>query len=370
MSLNQINLNELTIEEVLMSLMSVNEYVSFELVKSTFEDLNINVREVKTEGDLKNLYLLVSKVSVNCTPLQLECNGVILEKETNKIVCMCQNKFTILSNKQEVTDLLKNNSETQIEYCEDGTVMRVYNYNDTWYTATTKCIDARNSYWSSQKTFDEMFWETFGVQKITLDKNSTYSFVLIHKENRIVVKHSSNYLIYISNTSNLTKEEDFINPFSFNATTKITDTNNLECDNKRGIIIRVKNNIFQYDFDTYTKIKYVRGNVPMINMRYLELLDNPDNLALLESNYPENLMMFSMIKHCMENLYKQIHNLYYQSHIKHSITVTEDHKFYRCLKQLHGIHKKQGVIITLDEVVKKINSLDKNIIKKLLGWVC
>ena len=104
-------------------------------------------------------------------------------------------------------------------------------------------------------------------------------------------------------------------------------------------------------------------------MRYLELLGDLDKLEMLETNYPEHKMSFTMVKHCMNKLYTEVHNLYYQSHIKHSVTVEETHKLYRTLKQLHGQYKKQGTIITIEEVTKKINSLDKNIIKTLLGWV-
>lgn len=380
MSLTQINLNQTTISIKNVEKLFAEMYfenndntISFDMVKQKFQDLNIKVRE----NNLCNLYLLVSDNLENYTPLELECNGLILEKETNKIVCMCQNKFTQINN--DTTFEIEN--EFKAEYCEDGTVIRVYNYGNTWFTATTKCIDAKNSYWSSEKTFDTMFWETFGKNVDSLDKNFTYSFILINTENRIVVNHQQNSLIYINRISNLTKEEDFINTFTFPSTLELNvpiinfyNLDDYTLDTKRGIIIKVKEEnewkIFQYDFNSYTLIKEVRGNVPMIRMRYLELLNNPEKLLLLEQNYPENLMVFSMIKHCMNNLYKQIHNLYYQSHIKHSVTVTEDNKFYRCLKQLHGIHKKQGVIITLEEVTKKINSLDKNIIKKLLGWVC
>ena len=89
---------------------------------------------------------------------------------------------------------------------------------------------------------------------------------------------------------------------------------------------------------------------------------------MLKINYPEHKLIFSMINHCMNSLYKEVHNLYYQSHIKHNITIEKEHKLYKTLKQLHGQYKKQGTIITLEEVIKKINSLDKNVIKMLIGW--
>ena len=147
---------------------------------------------------------------------------------------------------------------------------------------------------------------------------------------------------------------------------------------KRGVILKFLDKdqdgkdiwrVYQYDFNTYKQVKEVRGNIPLIRMRYLELLNYPDKLELLEYNYPEHRMEFAMIKHSMNKFYREVHNLYYQSHIKHSITVETTHKLYKTLQQLHGQYKKQGTVITLDEVIKKVNSLDKNVIKKLIGWV-
>lgn len=368
---------------------------SFDKIKEIATESGIQVRE-SNEDELKNLYLLVAnRESSELSPLQLECNGLILEKETNKIVCMSQNKFIHINNDgsqiNQVEDLKSMYNRFRMEYCEDGTVIRLYNYNDTWYTATTRCIDARKSYWSSDKTFNDMFWEIFNSSNYTvdnLDKTHTYLFILIHKENRIVVNHKYNNLIYIGRINNETKQEDFTNYF-YNEDPRrcIRRTKNIDVSSvinyplddyylpdKRGVIIKffdASNNswkLYQYDFNHYTQIKEVRGNVPLIRMRYLELLDHPDKLQILETNYPEYKMTFSMIKHCMNKLYKEVHNLYYQSHIKHNVTVEESHKLYRTLKQLHGQYKKQGTIITLEEVTKKVNSLDKNVIKTLIGW--
>lgn len=369
---------------------------SFDRIKEIASESGIQVRETNDEK-LSNLYLLVSnKNSESLTPLQMECNGLILEKNTNKIVCMSHNKFSDVDKGEGQVVQLENLREQypkfRMEYCEDGTVIRLYNYNSEWYTATTRCIDARKSYWSSEKTFNDMFLEIFnksGYDINELNTEYTYSFILIHKENRIVVNHKYNNLIYINRVSNVTRQEDFTNYF-YNENPKrcirrtkqieVTSMINYPIDDyflneKRGIIIKfldTNNNswkLYQYDFNSYSEIKQVRGNVPLIRMRYLELLNEPDNLKILESNYSENTMVFAMIKHCMNNLYKEVHNLYFQSHIKHSITVEEDHKLYRTLKQLHGQYKKQGTIITLEEVIKKVNSLDKNVIKSLIGWV-
>lgn len=312
-----------------------------------------------------------------------QANGIIFEKETNKIVSMCQNKLQDLNSVEEFYDLINNNnSKIRLEYCEDGTMMRLYNYNNVWYTATTRCIDAKTSYWTSNKNFDTLFWEIFDKSLLnTLDKNYTYVFILLHKENRIVIKHNINMLVYISRINNVSYEEDYTNIF-YNVygirRPKTIDFSNLteafSNKYKRGIIIKTLDktinvwNIYKLDFDKYKSIKNIRGNVPELRMRYLELLTNPDDLKLFEMFYGENKYMFNFIRIAIVKMIKEVHKLYIDSHIKHSIEVKEGNMYYRTLRQLHAQYKITNKPISFEDVQNKIYSLDKNIIKKFLNW--
>ena len=357
---------------------------TFEEVKNIMEDANIRVRELKN-AESDNLYLLISNNTT--TPLEVACNGIILEKETNEIVCMCQSKLLpFQENPREQVEKLVYD-KMRLEYCEDATRVSLYNYNGVWYTATTKCIDAKYSYWSSYKTFDDMFWEIFDNTFINvLDPDYTYTFLLIHRENRIVVKHQYNNLIYINKIHNKTQEEDYTNlfykegpkrtirrPKSIDSNTIHYPLDDYYLPNKRGVIVKFLINnswvSYQYDFKEYQKIKEIRGNVPLIRMRYLELLSTPDSLIELEKYYPEYQVLFTSIRYQMNNLYKEIHQTYFYSHVKHTIQINEDHPFFRTLKQLHYLYKTNNTPITFEQVQLKVNSLDKNVLKKFLNWV-
>lgn len=355
---------------------------TFIQVKEILEPYNIRIRD---QGDL---YLLISNETV--TPLDIICNGIILEKETNRIICTTQNKLLEINptiQQEQIETLLNISSKMRIEYCEDATRISLYNYKNEWITATTKCINAKTSFWSSNKSFDELFWEIFDKDFMNLlDPDFTYNFLLIHKDNRIVVKHKYNNIIYVNRINNKTQIEDYTNYF-YKDTPKRTIRRTKEIDgytinypldnyflpNKRGIIIKflINNywNSYQYDFSDYARIKEIRGNIPLISMRYLELLSEPETLIKLQCYYSENNFLFASIKHQIEKLYKEIHQLYFDSHVKHNITIYEAHPLFRTLKQLHAQFKNTGQHITLEEVKTKINSLDKNVVKKLLGWV-
>jgi len=320
--------------------------------------------------------------------LKKQCNGIIFEKQTNKVVCMSHSKIEELDSFSKVIDLVKLNDNIRIEYCEDGTLVRLYNYGGIWRVATTRCIDASDSFWTSKKNFDTLFWETFDRGLLTaMDPNFTYMFILLHRENRIVVKHTVNMLVYISRVHNEQKFEDFTNQFKnvygikrprimneYELNTLSNNLSNFDCKFKRGIVVKVfeKNtgewNLYKYDFNMYSIIKSIRGNVPQIRMRYLELLSKPESLQLLEKFYIEHNFMFTFIKASILKLVKTVYKLYVDSHIKHIIEVKDDNMFYRTLRQLHAQYKRTNKPIGFIDVQEKIYSLDKSVIKRLLSW--
>lgn len=355
-----------------------------ELKTENDNDKNNNI-EIKTPKenektpDLSNLYLLVSKDDD-------QFNGIIFEKDTNKIVCANQNKVIDMQDTIKLKNTIDNaKGLIRYEYCEDGTIIRLYNYKDNWYTATTKCINANDSYWSSEKSFNELFWEVFDKDLLsTLDKSYTYIFVLLHSENRIVIRHTKNMLVYVVRINNETLEEDYNNQFkgiygikrpNVIVNMDINNINNYLHPFKRGILVKIYNAndkkwvIYKHDFENYIFIKDVRGNVPQIRYRYLELLNNPDNIKHLEFYYNENYVMFTIIKSGLKELVHNIYKLYVESHIKHSVRIEEDNLFYTTLRQLHAQYKKNNKPITYNDVADKIYSMDKPVLKKLLKWV-
>ena len=144
---------------------------------------------------------------------------------------------------------------------------------------------------------------------------------------------------------------------------------------KRGFIVKVYDEqnknwyAYKYDFPEYTYVKSIRGNVPQIRYRYLELLKTPETLVNFEKLYNENMFMFQMIKNSLVKLCKNIHRLYIESHVKHTTKVDESHIYYQTLRQLHAYYKTQNQTVTFDVVKEKVNSMEKHVLRKLLGWI-
>lgn len=328
-----------------------------------------------------NLFLLFNKKEE--TDMQKECNGLILEKNTNKVVCACQNVF-----ESEIPD----GELIDAEYCEDGTVLRLYYYNNKWTVATRKCIDAKYSYWSSKKTFNDMFWELFeNVNLSSLNRDCTYLFVLLHNENNFIVKHHKNSLVYTGCINNVTCQyvddnicerfkinmqlPDKIQIDTFDVTTEL-QYNFQRFFNiyKRGVLLKFKDTNNQIktvkiDFNEFVKLKNIRGNEPHIRMRYLQLLPEPEKLNILVNYYPEHEFLFEMICHNINKVCADIFKTYKDTHVKHLYKIDNTHLFFQTLKQLHAQYKITNQPTTIADVFVKLKSLNPYVLKKLLGWI-
>ena len=129
-----------------------------------------------------------SNMSLPHVPL---CRSVIWNKVTNKPAMMAPaygRKFL-----QAVTDGVGGNGVTDfvVEDYVDGVMINMF-YDPIsleWRLATRTQLDATGNFFG-KRSFAELFWETFfskGLTKDDLDVASTYSWVLQHPEERIVV---------------------------------------------------------------------------------------------------------------------------------------------------------------------------------------
>jgi hypothetical protein len=353
--------------------------IAYDEVKKIAEKEKIRVRELKPSP---NLYLLTKDES--------QFNGIILEKNTNKIVCAPTSTFENGDNQLPV-DMSFDVDQHTFEYCEDGTIIRLYNYEGTWFTATTKCIDAKYSYWATPKTFDELFWITIGSNSFLgdLDPKLTYLFVLLHQDNRIVINHTQSKVVFLGAYYKMSGKVETDNSWmtytenewdsviegtlDVDVKEKVVTVEDLiknYSDNpKRGIVVTNKETKkrFKIDFPSFTYLSDLRGNTPFIGTRYLELLKDPKKLEELQKYWPEESATFLGMWNGINMLIKNVHFVYYQTHIKRIYTIDEKHPYYRTIRQLHAQYKLTKKPITPMDVWNKISNLPTYIVSKLLS---
>ena len=155
----------------------------------------------KVDRDLPNLYLVTytrGKSDMNI-PIVRACNGLIIEKNTNKIIC--QSFYKTASDDETENYLLPDYTKSKLEELNEGTLIRIFYYNNKWNYATKGCLVAKKSYWNSKKSFYDMFVDCLKVSNLNIDdKFDTkycYSFIIRHPENKYIVNYEIPSLVHV-----------------------------------------------------------------------------------------------------------------------------------------------------------------------------
>ena len=138
-----------------------------------------------------------------------EARGLILEDKTWKIVCYPFKKF--FNYGESYADEI--DWETaKVTSKEDGSLIKIYNYNGEWRVGTNSTIDAEDAVLNSPyyKNFRELFDVAADNCKFDfdrLDPNYTYLMELCSRYNAIVVPYNEPKLFHIGTRNNITFEE-------------------------------------------------------------------------------------------------------------------------------------------------------------------
>jgi hypothetical protein len=131
------------------------------------------------------------------SPLVQCCRSLILDINTYKPLCRT------FSAKQDYALFRKENPYSSITLFPyyDGTMINVYWLDGSWQHSTKGMLDADEAYWTSSKSFGELFREASGGLPYdildSLDRDYCYSFVLQHPDNRIVVLASKPRVVLV-----------------------------------------------------------------------------------------------------------------------------------------------------------------------------
>lgn len=275
-----------------------------------------------------------------------ECNGVIFDITTKKIVC-----FGMPSLK-EIDDIPENAESAEL--AEDGTVLRVWWYKTEWVVSTNKRIDARHAKWSSDKSFYELLLTVVKNpnEEFTeyLDKSYTFSFILLHPENQLVVYHPTPELVLVSKRNIITKEEEKCKeafPFCRLPTTVTTFT---EDDVKhRGwvfsdwsdpsAVVRTKK-----DYSWFKTANSLRKNFPTVGLSYLAA--NYHEKSVLRTYFPEKISTFNSLDYWLGVIATYVHTSYQNSFVKKLYQIPDSHPMYPIIRRIHRNYKQTGIPTT------------------------
>lgn len=200
------------------------------------------------------------------------CRGVIFEKESNPPKPVCYPLSGGVN-----YQLFKNFvpfERVRVEESVDGTMINVFYYKDEWRVATKGCIDAKRSRWGTSKSFYTMFNEACNFDLQALNKTYCYTFVLAHKDNRIVTKYSepSLYLVHVRDMTTLqSRPRDEEYSVEFTRPKTLTFKSYEELEKKLDELTYDKEGFMMFDSenndvrvkckgDAYVKVKNMKGN--------------------------------------------------------------------------------------------------------------
>lgn len=172
-------------------MLAIQEYIKKFGLERAINSFSLKMKEYDNKILLK-YDQLVSPTIMGLTEVQ-ECRGLILEKETYKVLSLGFKKFF---NSAESNAVKLDTKSTIVLEKLDGTFINCYHdWNDNvWYGATTGTANGEGEVNNSEgNSFNTLFWKTiskYNLNKDNLNKDYVYMFELTTPYNIVVKPHS------------------------------------------------------------------------------------------------------------------------------------------------------------------------------------
>ncbi len=314
---------------------------------------------------------------------------------------------------------LDNTKPVKVEDYIEGTMINIFHNGDNWEIATRSSVGGRVAFFtmdgkpqsSMENTFRWMFLDAVQHREmmcegedpnrdlfVALDsfpKNYTFSFVLQHPKNRIVVPFTTPQLFLVKVyeiTENVVTEVN-INPelcsklptwlmypmklsndldamtrylSGGDADYKIVGTMITGYDSN-GVPMRSK-----YRNVTYESVRKLRGNQPKLQYRYLMLRQGQKVKDYLRY-YPEHKTLFGEYRDMVHNFTHELHSKYISCYVKKEGPLGGYSPQYRThMYKLHELYtgtlSKENKIVTKNVVVAYVNNLHPSLLMHSINY--
>ena len=339
---------------------------NYDVLKQVLESEPYNLK-IKEDIETPELFLIYNTDKSDLSlKIVRECNGIILEKNTFKILCYTFDKCTDI----ETFDKNINLDDLYIERAIEGTLVRLFYYNNTWRLSTKKCINAYESKWLSDKNFGLLFQECINYNEIipNLDINYCYSFIITHPENKMVVRYIEPKAYHISTRDLTNLSEIDVNINVTKIIREFINKNNLEefinnnITNQTVLNINTLINFEGYIFidsnynrqkvrtPIFNKIRNLWGNTNNRFYRYLELRNDVNLLNEYITYFVDDKEQFLEHEKRVGLLAQSILEIYVSKHIKKN-DVKIPYFFSKIIYNLHGDYIKTKIVVNYNKIM-------------------
>lgn len=279
----------------------------------------------------------------------------------------------------------------------EGTMINIFfdhtvGDNGDWVVCTRSNVGARTVFYRDgpieyDKTFRYMFLEAATTTQLSFDelpKEYTYSFVLQHPKNKIVVpvQEPRIFLVacyHIDNETKIVKEISreeqisimektmvcFPGRFSFDSYDKLREkwANDATDYKVMGVVIKNIENGDRTKFrnPTYECVRRLRGNQPKLQYQYL-ILRKEGSVSKYLKYFSEDSEAFSDFRHKIHAFTNELHTNYIMCYVKKTKPLKEyPSQFRPHMYNLHSLYRTQlrdvGGKMTRRNVIEYINDL-------------
>lgn len=327
-------------------------------------------------------------VDENSNPILKQVRGLIFETDTGKLL-MRGFPYTpeYTHNHSNLQAIVGGLDKYRLTYSYEGTVVRVFYYNDKWHVATTKKLDAKNSYWAMKNvSFEELFRSAIdctiqnpnGILKQymqergaeffsydtffdTLDRTRQYMFLIRPLcENRIVsffdpaipVLHVGTFINHIYTLDDYIGIQKPVELPEIKSVEELTTiVSNLDPFYAQGILLIGNESMYKVVSQKYAYLYNLRGNQANLEYRYLQLKkEDPQLLPDFLTLYPECFgYNFSSVDAKVDKLAKVIFDSYMNRYI-HKKYVVLPQPMFIFMSKVHNTFIETKTKTTLEKV--------------------
>lgn len=326
------------------------EFASFDTLKTTLKNSPFFLKIKETD----NHFLISHTKQTPITDFTRKCFGLIVDKTTLKPISMAFHKMWEITgkyNEEEIHQLIASHEffktdTITIEEAIDGTLVRLYFQDGEWKKATKNCMNAYEAFWNNSKSFGELFDEcAFDLNYELLNKNYSYSFVIQHCENRIIVPYQQNTLVHLLTRDMETLEEvdddvHIVKPRKFhfdNIHHIFYSLINTSWTFQGYVLINSNKDRLKIENPNYTYVKELKGNNTNFKTRILQLLHNRQKHEFLKY-FPEYSEMIHMVILDIQHLATKIYRTYINRYVKKNMDYPQPEEYTTFLKKLDWLY--------------------------------
>jgi hypothetical protein len=361
------------------------------------QNIKLNDRDEANDLDLF-CYL---KCSNSDEDIIKQCRGVIFNGDN---VVMKAFPYTEeYTTSDNLSEILKdvNLEECDIYDAYEGTLIRIFYFNNKWFISTHRKLNAFRSKWASKESFGTTFKRALEAEienneklkaliplgeentlerfQSILDKSRQYMFLIKNiNENRIVCYSEPPMLYHVGTfiDGNISLTDDIHIPYPNKLNFRDIETLNKYVDNidiryLQGVILFTKNKQYKVYNCDYMDMYKVRGNEPSIKFRYLQVRMDNKYREMLYYMYPDMKDLFENYENILYDIACSINDSYVQRFIKKQHVIRPKNEF-KIMSECHSWHlsDRENNKVNINKVIEVMNNQTptylNNMIKEVL----